>query len=203
VPAKAKPSKTTPTLTPDPAPGQPSKYARYVALGILVAAVAGTFALLVGKGTKSSPATTQVTVTPIGPTVVSASALKILARDLGQAIYWAGPVAGDRYELTRSTTNDVYVRYLPPGVKAGAHQGKYPLIATYPLAGALASLLGGDNGQILTVAGGKGGIAAVERGKPTNLRVAFPNVDFQIEVYDPSAREARKWATSAALTRVP
>jgi hypothetical protein len=201
VPAKAKPPRTTPTLTPDPAPGQPSKYARFVVLGILLAAIAVTLALIVGKGAKSSPATTQAKVTPIGPTVVSASALKILARDLGQPIYWVGPEAGDRYELTRTATNDVYVRYLPLGVEAGAHR-KYPLVATYPLAGALDALLGGDNGQILTVAGGKGGIAAVERGKPTNVRVAFPDVDFQIEVYDPSAREARKWATSAALTRV-
>jgi len=204
VPAKAKPPKTTPSPTPppDPAPWQPSRYARLAVLGVIGVAAAVTIAFVVGKGGKSSPGTTQVKVAPIGPTLVSASGLKTLARDLGQVIYWAGPVAGDKYEVTRSTTNDVYVRYLPAGVKAGTQERKHLLIVTYPLAGALDSLVASTNRELLTVAGGKGGLAAVVRGAPTNVRVAFPNVDFEIEVFDPSPRKARHVATSAALKPV-
>ena len=87
-------------------------------------------------------------------------------------------------------------------MKAGQRQGKYLVIATYPHGGAFAAVKAIDNGHPLTVAGGKYGIAAVERGKPTNVRVAFPHVDFEIEVYDPTARQARRWATSAALAPV-
>jgi hypothetical protein len=162
-----------------------------------------TLALVLGTGGNSSPAVTQVTVTPIWPVALSASGLKARARDLNQVIYWVGPAAGDKYELTRTTANDVYVRYLPPGVKAGTHQGKYLLVATYPYVGALTAIEAADDGHPLTVAGGKGAIAAVDRVKPTSVRVAFPDIDYQIEVYDPSAREARRWATSAALTPVP
>jgi hypothetical protein len=167
----------------------------------VTAAVA--IALVVDKGGKSSPrTTTQGSVAPVGPTLVTASGLKTLSRDLGQVIYWVGPVAGDKYEVTRSATNAVYLRYLPAGVKAGTHEGKYLLVATYVLTDALDSLVADNNRELLTVAGGKGGLAAVERGSPTNVRAAFPGVDYQIEVYDPSPKKAREFATSAALRPV-
>jgi hypothetical protein len=197
--------------TPAPAPPrQPTAWESIkshprVAALVIVAVVAGVaVALLLGQGGHSRPGTTrQVSVTPIGPTLVTASGLKTLAHDLGQVIYWVGPVAGDKYEVTRTSTNDVYLRYLPRGVKAGTHQGKYLLVATYPLAEALSSLVASDSGELLTVAGGKGGLAAVERGRPTNVRVAFPHIDYQIEVYAPHApKKARKLATSGAITRV-
>ena len=158
-------------------------------------------AVVLGNGTGSSPAPT--TVTPVGPVALSASRLKSYARTLNQVIYWVGPVIGDRYELTRTTANDVFVRYLPPGVEVGTHQGEYLVVATYPFTGALAALKAADTGQPLTVAGAKGAIASVDRAKPTSVRVAFPDVDYQIEVYDPSAKKARKLATSGALTPVP
>jgi hypothetical protein len=199
---KAKQPRTTPSPTLDPASSQPSRYARLAVLGVIGVAAAIAIALVAGRGGKSSPGT-QVMVGPIGPTLVSASGLKTLARDLGQVIYWAGPVAGDKYEVTRTTTNNVYVRYLPAGVRAGKQERKHLLIATYPLAGALDSLVSSSNRELLTVAGGKGGLAAVEPGTPTNVRVAFPNVDFQIEVFDPSPQKARHVATSAALKPVP
>ena len=199
---KTKQPRTTPSPTIDPASSQPSRYVRIAVLGVIGVAAAVIIALVVGRGGKSSPGTTQVKVGPIGPTLVSASGLKTLARDLGQVIYWAGPVAGDKYEVTRTTTNDVYVRYLPARIRAGTHERKYLLIATYPLAGALDSLVASTNRELLTVAGGKGGLAAVEPGTPTNVRVAFPKVDFQIEVFDPSPQKARQVATSATLKPV-
>jgi hypothetical protein len=203
VPAKATPRRTSPARTPERAPWHASKYVRFGALGIVVVAAAVSLALVLGNGGNSPPAVTQVSVTPIWPVALTASELKARARDLNQVIYWVGPVTGDKYELTRTTTNDVYVRYLPHGVKVGAHQGKYLLVATYPFVGALAAVEASDNGHPLTVAGGKGAIAAVDGAKPTSVRVAFPDVDYQIELYDPSARKALRWATSAALTPVP
>jgi hypothetical protein len=177
---------------------------RLAALGVVGAAAAVAIALVVGRGAgRSLAGTTQVAVTSVGPIALSASELKARAATLDQAVYWIGPVVGYRYELTRTTANSVFVRYLPPGVTAGANQGEYLVIATYPSVGALGAVKAADGGHPLTVAGGKGGIAAVERGKPTNVRVAFPHVDSQIEVYAPSADEARAVATSARLTPVP
>ena len=200
MPAKPKLPRTTPAPTPE-APWHASRNVRLGAVAILAVAAAVTIAIVVGTSGTSSPATPKVA--GVGPVALSARGLKNAARDLNQVIYWVGPVKGDTYELTRTTDNNVYVRYLPRGVKAGEGQGKYLLVGTYPFVGALAGVKAGDNGPPLKVAGAKGAIAAVELGRPTNVHVAFPHVDYQLEIYDPSPREARKLATSGALTTVP
>ncbi len=186
--------------TPDRAPWHASTRVRVGALAIVAVAAGVTIAVIVGSGAGS--ATTQVTVTPIDPVALSAAGLKIRVADLDQVIYWVGPMRGYKYELTRTTTDEVYVRYLPSRVRVGSHQGRYLVVATYPFTGALAAVKAVDNGKPLEVAGHKGAIAAVEAGKPTNVRVAFPHVRFQIEIYDPSPKKARTWATSAALVPV-
>ncbi len=203
MPGKAKPRRIAESRPSDPARWYASKYVRLAALGIVGAAAAVIIArVVVGHGSPPA-ATTSGGVTAIGPVVVNASRLRALVDGLDQPVYWIGPVVGERYELTRTTANNVYVRYLPPGVQAGTAEGQYPLVATYPLKGALASLKASHDGPPLTVAGGKGGIAEVERKSPTNAHVAFPHVNYQIEVYNPYAPAARKLATSASLRPVP
>jgi hypothetical protein len=205
VPKVARSPRAARIPTPDRAPWHASKYVRVGALGIVAVAAAVTIALVVGKRADSPPATTttQGTVTPVGPMALTASALKALPGNLNQVIYWVGPVAGHNYELTRTTANDVFVRYLPTGVKVGTHQGEYLVVATYPDNGALAALKASNDGPPLAVAGAKGAVARVERGKPTNVHVAFPHVDYQLEIYSPSAKKALRLATSGALTPVP
>jgi hypothetical protein len=76
------------------------------------------------------------------------------------------------------------------------------LIATYPFKGALAALKKAHTGKPRTVAGQKGALAVVERENPTNVHVAFPHLDYQLEVYSPHAKAARKFATLGYLTPV-
>jgi len=200
MPEKAKPDASSAAQTPEPVAWD-SKYVRIGVFGLIAVAVAVAAAVLLSGGSKSSSG--PAAVKPIGPIALSASGLKIEARDLDQVIYWVGPVAGDMYELTRTSANAVFVRYLPPGVKPGKHPGKYLIVATYPVTGALAALEAAtDSGRLLTVKGDDGGIAAVELSKPTSVRVAFRGTNYQIEVYDPSPKEARKLATSGALKSV-
>jgi hypothetical protein len=196
------------TNTPAPAPPTPTawesmkRHPRIVAFALVAIAVAVALVYALGRSPHTG-STNQVSVPPIAPKLVSASALKAFAEVEGQVIYWVGPVAGDKYELTRTKTNDVFVRYLPPRVKAGTHGGKYLFVATYPLQGAFGALKSGANGTPLKVAGTKGAVAAVVPGSPTNVRVAFPDIDYQIEVYDPHKGKARELARSGAVAQVP
>ena len=185
-------------------PWHAQKNVRLGAVGIGALAVAVIIAIVLGNGGGSSaPTTTQGTVSPINPIALTASQLATYVGDLNQTVYWVGPVKGDKYELTRTTANSVFVRYLPADVKAGTHQRKYLVVATYPYKGALTALKASGIGTPVAVAGGKKGIAVVEDKLPTNVLVAFPGVDFQIEVFDPSPKKARAWAISGAITPVP
>ena len=174
---------------------------------VALAIAAGLIAwLVIGSRDSSSPDSSvpppppTTTVPQTGPVNLSAEGLKTLAGAVGQPIYWAGPTSNVMYELTRNSTAKVYVRYLPFGVKAGAPKGAYLIVATYPFPGAYEALQKVANGQEQTVPGG--GIALVDAGYPKSVHIAFPGVDYQIEVYDPSPQRALEVAVSGDVQPV-
>jgi hypothetical protein len=127
----------------------------------------------------------------IGPVGVSQAGLTRVARELGHPIYWAGPKSGYRYEVTAETDGRVYVRYLPRGVRVGDKRAAFLIVATYPYAGAFAAL---EKVGKKPVRLRGGGIAVVDRSYPESVYVAFPGVDYQVEVYDPAPRVSRRVA---------
>ena len=48
---------------------------------------------------------------------VSATELRALPNELGHEVFWAGAKPGFTYELTQTTQGNVFLRYLPAGVK--------------------------------------------------------------------------------------
>ena len=123
-----------------------------------------------------------------------------MSRILRKPIYWAGPRKGSRYEFTRTATGDAYVRYLRHGVQPGERPGKFLIVATYPLRGAYRHLKEYANGK--AVAGPNGSIYFANPDYPTSVYVAFPKLNFEIEVYDPSPKVARSVAASGAVRPV-
>jgi hypothetical protein len=132
------------------------------------------------------PATTTTAAAGAAATRVTVDDLKKLPAALGSPVYWLGPLGGKKYELTRTPDGRVYVRYLPVRAPIGATT-PYLTVATYPLAHAFAATraAGRRPGTVLTTFPG-GVVAFYSRAKPTSVYVAFPGVDEQIEIFDPS-----------------
>lgn len=177
---------------------------------VAIAIAAGLGAWLGTRGGGGSPAVTPGTVssTVAGPTgkkvvPVTVSGLETLTTALRRPIYWAGPQQGKTYELTELPNGSVYVRYLLPGTRVGTSS---PLltIGTYPVAGAFAaaerSVAESGSVQVQTRAGA---VAFYSKSAPTNIYLAFPGVDYQIEVYDPAAAEAKHLVESGQISAVP
>jgi hypothetical protein len=164
-------------------------------------------ALLVGFGVwvavrgggSSSPTASPATRSSVVP--VSEKGLQTIAA-LGVPIYWVGTKAGFTYELTKTEDNRVYVRYLPRGVPVGSRD-PYLTIGTYPVEDAFAvtSRLAAKSGSV-KVAAGPNAVAFYSRQRPTNVYVAYRGAASQIEVYDPSAAEARQLVASRELEPV-
>ena len=57
------------------------------------------------------------------------------------------------------------------------------------------------SGSVSVPVGG-GGVAFYSRSRPTSVYVAFPHVDYEIEVYDPSAGRARRLVRSGLVTTI-
>jgi hypothetical protein len=137
------------------------------------------------------------------PQAASVQQLKTVAALLGHPIYWAGAKARYMYELTRTRGGSVYVRYLPRGVQVGVARPDYLTIGTYPQKGALAILKAtAAKNHVATISVAGGGTAFVDTSHPTSVYVAYPNVDLQIEIYDPAAGRARQLVTSGQIVPI-
>ena len=179
----------------------PWRQAGIALLVVVLLAVAGC-----GGGGKSSPSTTAststaaTTVTPVGPVGMSSATLLAFAQGLGRPIYWIGPATGFTYELTRTSSGNVFVRYLPRGVHVGDKRAAFTVVGTYPYAGALAALKAVPNATTTKLAGG--GVLVSTTADPRSVHLAYPGVDYQIEVYDPRAGRARVIALSGRVRPV-
>src|SRR5579871_2816094 len=93
----------------------------------VVAAVAGWFGgpLVHSTTAARAPRDARSFPTGIGPVALSSEQLRAKAMALATPIYWAGPVFSDRYEFTRLRSDQVYVRYLPWGVRSGAPGARF------------------------------------------------------------------------------
>lgn len=189
--------------SPEPAEQSSGNPRREWLIGGLVLVVA-VIALVVWLSTDSDDdeapfvTTTAAEVTQTGPFRVSEEGMRTLSTAAGEPIYWMGPLPGHIYELTQHSDGKTYLRYLPAGTKIGERPGELTIIATYPYDGAF-DALGALEGERFEVPGGG---TAVVSDPPTSVYVAFPDVDYQIEVYDPSAERAREIAASGDLEPV-
>jgi hypothetical protein len=139
-----------------------------------------------------------------GATSVSPDQLRALSVELGHSVYWAGPEIETTYELTRTSDGRVFVRYLPSGIPLGIPNPSFTIIGTYPVSGAYGVVrqLAKRPGE-KSFAAPRGGFAVYAQSASTNVYVAYPNQNLQIEVYDPSPKRARSLITSGRVAPVP
>ena len=137
------------------------------------------------------------------PVAVTEKELRVVAAGLGGPLYWAGPMTGFTYELTRLPDGEAFVRYLPAGIAVGDQRPDYLTVGTYPAdAGGLAAAraAGGDDAVTLDLA--NDGKAYYDRESPTNLHLAFPGSDHHVEVFHPVAAEARRLVRSSRIVPI-
>lgn len=177
-------------------PALPAAYAR---LGALIALGLAAFFvgwLVMNRGDDTAPA-------PSGATATSESDLRSFAESASHPVYWAGPKSDFTYELTRTTDGRVYVRYLPEGTQVGDPRARFLTIGTYPRAGAWAELkraARADGAVSLKLE--RGGLAVFSDARPTSVYFGYPDAKYQVEVFHPSASEARRLALAAQVVPV-
>jgi hypothetical protein len=182
-------------------PGQLSRRPQFrvgvvVAVALLIAF--GVWVYVRGNHSSShAPAAVRAGAVPVTPAVLSA-----LAASSSSPLYWAGPRSGFTYELTKTADGRVFIRYLPHGVPVGAVE-PYLTVGTYPIANAFAvtSTLAHESGAVQVAVPG-GGVGFYDTSSQTNVYLAFPNTNYQIEVYDPAADEARRLVVSGRIAPV-
>jgi hypothetical protein len=173
--------------------------AAYVRLGALIALGLAAFFigwLVMNRGDDTAP-------TASGATAKSESELRSFAESVSHPIYWAGPKDDHTYEVTRTTDGRVYVRYLPEGTAVGDPRARFLTVGTYPRAGAWAELkraARADGAVSLKLE--RGGLAVFSDARPTSVYFGYPDAKYQVEVFHPSASEARRLALAGQVVPV-
>src|SRR5271154_3452749 len=180
---------------------------RPIVLAFVVAAIVAGVILAVTSGSSSPTPAASSTGAPSsagassGTTVQAASVatLGTLPTSLGHPVYWAGPMAGTTYELTRTPDGRVYVRYLTGGAKVGSPLPDFLTVGTYvvPNAEAAVAAAAAQPGAVRVPL--QGGVAFYNRARPTSVYFAYSGSDVQVETYDPSAAVARRLVESGAI----
>jgi hypothetical protein len=141
-------------------------------------------------------------IQPTKPASASLADLKSLVRSLGQPIYWVGPKAGFTYELTRTSTGKIIIRYLPKGVKVGT-QKPYLSVGTYPFPGAfgaIRALTRQANEVAINLPGG--GLGVINTNYRKSIHLAYPRSKYEVEVFDPSATRVRTIVSSGQVKTI-
>lgn len=137
------------------------------------------------------------------PTTASVDSLVDLSEKLDAPIYWAGEIEGTEIELTRTRGANVFVRYLTDNAEPGDKQADFLTVGTYPFKDAYGVLeeRASEEGQIAEETE-DGGLAVASEDNPNSVYLAYPGLDYQIEVYDPDPARALELALTGAVEPV-
>jgi hypothetical protein len=173
-------------------------------MGLLLALVAAIAVVVVElrAGTPSPPPEVSI---PPQKTVQAASLaqLRALPTVVGHPVYWAGPRAGASYEITRIDDGRVYISYAHAGASAGSPNGRGLTIGTYEMADPVGALRAAARAPGVIGAVPGGGVSYYDRTSPSNVYLAYPGSDEQVEVYDPSPAEALRLVERGDVRPVP
>jgi hypothetical protein len=138
-----------------------------------------------------------------GKVLLTEKELISAVQQLGVDVYWAGPVEGAKYTLSAPAEGQVYVRYLPNGEGLKDTKANYVVIATYATSDAFtATQAAGNQTNGVTFINTQGAAVFYSKDAPTNVYVAYPNIDFQVEVFSPIAQTALDIASKQGALRL-
>jgi hypothetical protein len=135
--------------------------------------------------------------------IVDEEELSEFVAALGHEVYWAGPIDGAELELTNTPDGRVYIRYLDNDAELGDPRPAFLTVGTYPVQDALVTLeeaAAGDGFTSVELDGG--GIATYDEAQPSSIHFAYPDSDYEIEVYDPSPERALELVTGGEIIPV-
>lgn len=177
--------------------------------GVVVLALAASFVawVLIDRNEPVvSPPPTAAPTTPTppasGPRISTVDGLSALSGLRGEPVYWAGPRPSAVYEVTENAGR-VYIRYLRVGAQLGSARPDFLTVATYPRPDAYADIEAAAKRPGATMIAIPQGLAVYDEATPTSIYLAYRGSTQQIEVYSPSALEARRVVESGLVRPVP
>lgn len=156
-----------------------------------------------GRTTTATPeAASTPSASSNGPRIATPDGLSALAGLRGQPVFWIGARPGAVYEVTESDGR-VFVRYLTSASELGSPRADFLAVASYPSSNADADIEAAARRPGAVTIELPDGLAVYDQAAPTSVYLAYRGSTQQIEVYSPSAVEARRIVESGLVQPVP
>jgi hypothetical protein len=182
---------------------KPSTKTALLMLAAFIAGSALTFTFTANSEPAIEASTSTFAEISSGKVSLTEKELISAAKQLGVDVYWAGPVDGAKYTISAPTEGQVYVRYLPNGEGLTDTKANYVVIATYATSDAFtATQAAGNQTNGVTFINNQGAAVFYSKDAPTNVYVAYPNIDIQVEVFSPIAQTALDIASKQGALRL-
>jgi hypothetical protein len=152
-----------------------------------------------------APATVPVAETPVGsagPRIATVDGLSAVSGLRRQPVFWVGARPGAAYEVTESSDR-VFIRYLRSSTQLGSPRPDFLTVATYARPDAYADIEAAAQRPGAVTIALPGGLAVYDAATPTSVYLALRGSTQQVEVYSPSALEARRLVESGVVRPVP
>lgn len=132
-----------------------------------------------------------------GQTALTADQLRAEVKNVGGSIFWAGAMPGALYTFNHISAGQDYIRYLPNGQGLSDKTQNYRVIATYKETTAYSTILAaGKKKTGVGLINPDGSVIYYSNATPTHVYMAYKNLPYQIEIFDPIPGASLKLATT-------
>lgn len=160
-----------------------------------------SLSLVQPDGTSPSPVATADPVTS-GQVALTESELSSAVKTAGGSVYWIGPSAGAKYTFNRVSEDQNFIRYLPGGTGLADTAENYRIIATYTDPTAYETMQKASESESgVSAINPDGSIVYYLKASPLHVYLAFKNLGYQIEIFDPTPGEALKLAKTPGILK--
>lgn len=156
-----------------------------------------TFSLPPTQTPTAASTTPTVNSNSTGQTALTAAQLRTEVKNVGGSIFWAGAMSGALYTFNHISAGRDYIRYLPNGQGLADKTQNYRVIATYKETTAYATILAASKlGTGVSLKNPDGSLIYYAKATPTHVYMAYKNIPYQIEIFDPVPGASLKLATT-------
>lgn len=172
-------------------------------VGALIAGSVVTYAFTSNSQSITAAPISNISEITTGKVGLTEIELISAVKELGIDVYWTGPVKAAKYTLAVPSKGQAFIRYLPNGQGLTDTKPNYLVIATYATTNAFdATQSAGNQSNGVTFINTQGAAVYYNKVTPNNVYVAFPNLDYQIEIFSPVAATALTIASNKNSLRL-
>lgn len=161
-----------------------------------------SLSLVQPEGATPSPLPTAVNTITSGQVALTESELISAVKTVGGSIYWLGSTAGAKYAFNNIAEDQNFIRYLPGGNGIADTAQSYRIIGTYKDVAAYETMQKAAKSSTgVSVTNPDGSIVYYAKATPLHVYLAFKDLPYQIEIFDPKPGVALKLATTPGILK--